>query len=98
MRIREDGTFAHRNATIEECIELFDANKTRSALLAMEHAREDAVNKAEMLEWIDDRRREDDLSADQAAELVELLSTRQMSLEPEEQTTNTVGEVNVPRH
>lgn len=33
-----------------------------------------------------------------AAELVELLSTRQMPLEREEQTTTAVREVNVPRH
>ncbi len=97
MRIREDGKFAHRSATIEECAELFDANKTRSALLAMEHAREDAANKAQVLEWIDERRREGDLSAEQAAELVKLLSTRQMPLEREEQTTSAVREVDVHR-
>jgi hypothetical protein len=95
MRIREDGKFAHRSATIEECAELFDANKTRSALLTMEHAREGAANKAEVLEWVDERRREGNLSAEQAAELVELLSTRQMPLEREEQTTSTVREVDV---
>jgi hypothetical protein len=98
MRIREDGKFAHRSATIEECAELFDANKTRSALLAMEHAREDAANKAQLLKWIDDRRRDGDLSAEHAAELVELLSTRQISLEREEETTSAVREVDIPRH
>ena len=98
MRIREDGKFAHRSATIEECAELFDTTKTRSGLLAMEHAREDAANKAEVLEWIDERRRDGGLSAEHAAELVELLSTRQMPLEREEQTTSAVREVNVPRH
>ena len=87
-----------RRRRIEEGTELFDANKTRSALLAMEHAREDAANKAQLLEWIDDRRREGDLSAEQAAELVELLSTRQMPLEREEQTTSAVREVEVPRY
>jgi polyhydroxyalkanoate synthesis regulator phasin len=97
MRIREDGTFSHCSATIEECAELFDATKTRSALLAMEHAREDAGNKTRLLELIDDRRREGDLSAEQAAELVEVLSTRQMPLEREEQTTSAIREVNIPR-
>jgi polyhydroxyalkanoate synthesis regulator phasin len=92
MRIREDGTFSHCSATIEECAELFDANKTRSALLAMEHAREDAANKAQLLEWIDERCREGDLSAQQATELVELLSTRQIPHEREEQTASAVFE------
>jgi hypothetical protein len=64
----------------------------------MEHAREDAANKAQVLEWIDERRREGDLSAEQASELVELLSTRQMPLEREEQTASAVREVDVPRH
>ncbi len=74
------------------------SDRDREALLAMEHAREDAANKAQVLEWIDDRRRDGDLSADQAAELVKLLSTRQMSLEREEQNSHNVCDVRVPRH
>jgi hypothetical protein len=98
MRIREDGKFAHRSATIRECAELFDANKTRSALLAMEHAREDAANKAQLLEWIDERRQEGDLSAEQAAELVELLSTRQIPLTRKEQFSSAVEKVNLTQY
>jgi hypothetical protein len=72
----EDRRFAHRSATIEKCAELFDVNRNRSALLGMEHAREDAANGTRLLEWIDERRREGVRSAESAAELVEGLSTR----------------------
>jgi hypothetical protein len=85
-----------RGRPIAECAELFGADKTHSALLTMEHRREDAANKAQVLEWIDERRREGDLSAEHAAELVKFLSTRQMPLKPEVETTSTVREVDVP--
>jgi hypothetical protein len=79
-----------RRRPIKECAELFDTTKTRSALLAMEHAREGAANKTQLLEWIDEHRRDGDLSAQQAAELAEVLSTRQIPHEREEQTASAV--------
>jgi hypothetical protein len=77
---------------------LFDANKTRLALLAMEHACEDAANKAQLLEWIDERRQEGGLSAEQAADLVELLSTRQIPLTRKEQFSSAVEKVNLTQY
>ena len=76
MRINTDGQKEYRTDVYERAADVFDENtKVGGIDSACSHARQDAENKAEALEWMAEH-----LPPEQAAELAEILSTREMQL------------------
>lgn len=81
VRIRTDPAdgHAHRYDVIQDAKDVFGAgNNTDAIIAACEHARRDLEAKERALEWMDKN-----LTGDEQSELMELLSTPEMTLERE---------------
>lgn len=78
MRIQTDGDFEYREDSIERAVDVFDANKTKSLLMAAEHAHQDRRAKRRALNYAAQH-----MAGEHVQELAELLSTAYMSLEYE---------------
>jgi hypothetical protein len=83
MRINTDGKKEFREDLYDDAADVFDENTRVGGIdRACRHAYHDEKAKAEALEWM-----KKNLAPEQAAQLCEILSTREMTLEIETVST-----------